>query len=124
MYLKIHPFERPEHGLDKHSESKVGPIEERIENNLEKHPEGESDPIELLEYDLDDHLEDVIELQEHNLDHGSDDHLEDVVEPQEHNLDHNLDKPLEGGAEPKQGVELGNLGTFSLYLQQDDLSKA
>ena len=104
MYLKIHPFGRPEHGL-KHSEDEVGPPEERTEHDFDKYPEGESDPIELL-------------------DHGSDEHLEDGVEHQEHNLDHNLDKPLEGGAEPKQGVELENLGTFSLYLQQKDFSEA
>ena len=57
MYLKIHPFERPEHGL-KHSEDEVGPTEGRIE------------------HDSDDHLEGVGETQEHNLDTNLEEPLE------------------------------------------------
>ena len=107
MYLKIHPFERPEHGL-KHSEDEVGPTEEGIEHGSGKHPEGKSDTIELLDHGSDEHREGRVEHQEHNLDHGSDDHLGGVVEIQEHNLDTNLDELLEK-AEPKQGVGLETL---------------
>ena len=123
MYLKIHPFERPEHGL-KHSEDEVGPTEEKIEHEFAKYPEGKNDTIELLDHGSDKHLEGRVEHQEPNLDHSSDDHLEDVVDTQEHNLDTNLDEPLENGAEPKQGVESENLELSVCIFSKRDFSEA
>ncbi len=45
MYLKIHPFERPEHGL-KHFEDEVGPIEDRIEHQEHSLDHGSGDDLE------------------------------------------------------------------------------
>ena len=76
MYLEIHPFERPEQDT-KHSEDEVGPTEETI------------------------------------------DHLEGVVETQEHDLDTKLEEPLER-AEPRQGV---GFEAFCWCLQQKAFSE-
>ena len=92
MYLKIHPFERPEHGL-KHFEDEVGPTEERIEQDFGKYPEGRNETIELL-------------------DPGSVEHPEGRIEHQEHNLDHSSGDDLEDGAESKVGSRVENLETF------------
>ena len=59
-----------------------------------------------MEHECVRYLEGGGEHQEPNLDHDSDDHLGDVVVIQEHHLATNLDGPLENGAESKQEVEL------------------